>query len=160
MTEYKEWICTKCCSVPCYCMMESGQIPTTCIQGLEYDNSADWKPIYNETKKQNSKMVDTSILHQPRQDNTGGIMKLWNTHPHSMPGRCIEATDLLHFCADSIADWECDLKDCNHECPWWFENTVYHPNGEITQNSMCLLDAIKSNAYEMLDPDSPDENHD
>ena len=88
------------------------------------------------------------------------MVQLWNVHPHSMPGRYIEAIDLLHFCADSIADWECDLKECNHKCPWWFENTIYHPNGEITHNSMCLLDAIKSNAYEMLDPDSPDEDHD
>jgi len=34
--------------------MELGQIPTTCVQGLEYDHSADWKTINNETKKQNS----------------------------------------------------------------------------------------------------------
>jgi len=40
-------------------MMEWGQIPTTCIQGLEYDNSAKWKMI---EKKQKKKLDDINAL--------------------------------------------------------------------------------------------------
>ena len=97
--------------------------------------------------------MDTSILHQPRQSHTGGIMvQLWNVHPHSMPGRYIEAIDLLHFCADSTADWECDLKDCNHECPWYYKIANNPP--------ICILEAIKDCAFQSLDPESPDEDND
>lgn len=54
MTEYEEWTCTKCCSVPCYCKMELGQEPTHCLQPLEYDSSAEWRRTKHETKKQNT----------------------------------------------------------------------------------------------------------
>jgi len=59
MTEFEEWICTKCNANPCFCEMETGQIPTTCIQALKYDNSAKWKMI---EKKQKKKLDDINAL--------------------------------------------------------------------------------------------------
>jgi hypothetical protein len=84
-------------------------------------------------------------------------MKLWNIHPHSPPGQCIEATDLLHFTANAVANWECNEKECKKDCPWWCKSTVYCTNEDVIRNNLCILDAIKDCAFQTLDPETKEE---
>ena len=95
-------------------------------------------------------MVDSSILHQPRQNNTGGIMvKLFNLNEiHLKMASDIDAITLLHFICDSVKDWECaEPGICkNDKCPLWYDITKITENGNI-EVKMCILDAIKDLGY-------------